>query len=303
MSINIQELTKFYGQQKALDEISFEVQKGEIIGFLGPNGAGKTTTMKIATGYLKPSSGSVEVLGYDSVENSLEVRRNIGYLPQDNPLYLDMYVKEFLRFVGKLHGLKGKRLTSSVNEMIDRCGLEREYKKRIVTLSGGYRQRVGLAQALIHDPAVLILDEPTVGLDPNQILEIRKLIQELGKEKTVIFSTHLMQEVQALCNRAVIINLGKIVADDQVESLKSQQTTQEKITLELDKNIEENFLTEIEGVEQVQSLGDGKYEIYSAKGTDLRAAISKLASEKGWVLLGMKKEEVSIEDVFRDLTK
>ncbi|TAE37787.1 MAG: ATP-binding cassette domain-containing protein [Runella slithyformis] len=222
MSIQIQHLTKLYGLQKAVDDVSFSVRPGEIVGFLGPNGAGKSTTMKIATGYLAATSGQVEVNGFDVAKNPIEVRRSIGYLPEHNPLYLEMYVKEFLEFIGKLYGLKGLALQQQVAQMIEMCGLGAEQRKKIGQLSKGYRQRVGLAQALIHNPPVLILDESTTGLDPNQIVEIRNLIKNVGRNKTVLFSSHIMQEVEAVCDRVVVINQGKIVADRLLADLKNE---------------------------------------------------------------------------------
>ncbi|WP_298360679.1 ATP-binding cassette domain-containing protein [Runella sp.] len=229
MSIRIQHLTKNYGNQKAVNDISFDVNPGEIMGFLGPNGAGKSTTMKITTGYLSATSGRVEVCGFEVAKQSMEVRRNIGYLPEHNPLYTEMYIKEFLRFVGTLYGLKGEKLTLRVSEMIEICGLEVEHRKKIGQLSKGYRQRVGLAQALIHNPPVLILDEATTGLDPNQIVEIRNLIKAVGKEKTVLFSSHIMQEVEAICDRAVIINRGQIVANRTLVELQSEGKSLEEV--------------------------------------------------------------------------
>lgn len=229
MSIQVQNLTKIYGEQRAVNDITFEVNPGEIVGFLGPNGAGKSTTMKIATGYLPATSGTVSVCGFDVQKNPMDVRRNIGYLPEHNPLYLDMYVKEFLEFVGSLYKLKGKPLTNRITEVIDLVGLTLEQKKKIGQLSKGYRQRVGLAQALIHNPPVLILDEPTTGLDPNQLAEIRQVIRNIGKEKTVIFSTHIMQEVEAICDRAIIINQGKIVADGLLKDLRQEGMTMEEV--------------------------------------------------------------------------
>lgn len=233
MSIRIQHLTKLYGAQKAVNDISFDVKPGEIMGFLGPNGAGKSTTMKITTGYLNATSGSVEVCGFDVAKQSMEVRRSIGYLPEHNPLYTDMYIKEFLRFVGALYGLKGEKLRQRVSEMVEICGLELEQNKKIGQLSKGYRQRVGLAQALIHNPPVLILDEATTGLDPNQILEIRTLIKSVGKEKTVLFSSHIMQEVEAICDRAVIINRGQVVANRTLADLRSEGKPLEEVFREL----------------------------------------------------------------------
>lgn len=229
MSIQIQQLTKIYGEQKALDEISFQLNKGEIVGFLGPNGAGKSTTMKILTGYLKATSGTVKVNDFDVQTNSMDVRKNIGYLPEHNPLYLEMYVKEFLRFAGSLYGIDGAKLSQRVKEMIELCGLGVEQNKKIGQLSKGYRQRVGLAQTLIHDPLVLILDEPTTGLDPNQIVEIRNVIKTVGKDKTVLFSTHIMQEVEALCERVIIIDKGKIVTDNSLVSLKENNESLEDV--------------------------------------------------------------------------
>ena len=229
MSIRIQHLTKNYGSQKAVNDISFDVNPGEIMGFLGPNGAGKSTTMKITTGYLSATSGRVEVCGFEVAQQSMEVRRNIGYLPEHNPLYTEMYIKEFLRFVGALYGLKGEKLTMRVAEMIEICGLEVEQRKKIGQLSKGYRQRVGLAQALIHNPPVLILDEATTGLDPNQIVEIRNLIKTVGKEKTVLFSSHIMQEVEAICDRAVIINRGQIVANRTLAELQNEGKSLEEV--------------------------------------------------------------------------
>lgn len=229
MSLKIEHLVKVYGSQSAVDDISFEAKQGEIVGFLGPNGAGKSTTMKIATCYLTATSGKVEVCGYDVEHSAMDVRKNIGYLPEHNPLYLEMYVKEFLEFIGGLYQLKGTNLNKRIAEVIELVGLSLEQKKKIGQLSKGYRQRVGLAQALIHDPKVLILDEPTTGLDPNQLAEIRTVIKNIGKEKTVVFSTHIMQEVEAICDRVVIINHGKIVNDTPLSALKQSGKTLEEV--------------------------------------------------------------------------
>ena len=229
MSISIQHLTKIYGTQKAVNDISFEAEKGEIVGFLGPNGAGKSTTMKVATSYLSATSGQVLINGFDVKTQSMEVRRSIGYLPEHNPLYLEMYVKEFLLFVGNMYGLKGIESNKRIAEMVELCGLSAEQNKKIGQLSKGYRQRVGLAQALIHDPSVLILDEPTTGLDPNQIVEIRNVIKTVGKDKTILFSTHIMQEVEAICDRVIIINRGQIVSDSTLTSLKQNNESLEDI--------------------------------------------------------------------------
>jgi len=234
--LKVQNLTKIYGTQKAVNDISFEAKQGEIVGFLGPNGAGKSTTMKIATCYLTATSGTVEVCGFDVQQSPMEARRNIGYLPEHNPLYLEMYVKEFLEFIGGIYGLKGQNLQRRIDEIIELLGLTLEYKKKIGQLSKGYRQRVGLAQALIHDPKVLILDEPTTGLDPNQLAEIRGVIRNIGREKTVIFSTHIMQEVEAICDRVIIINRGNIVKDTSLNSLQQAGKTMEEVFRELTAN-------------------------------------------------------------------
>ncbi len=229
MSIEVQQLTKLYGNQRAVDAISFSVKPGEIVGFLGPNGAGKSTTMKIATGYLPPSAGTVTVAGHDVTTDPMAVRRSLGYLPEHNPLYPDMYVKEFLQFIGRLHGLKGENLRRRIGDVIELVGLTVEQRKKIGQLSKGYRQRVGLAQALIHNPPVLILDEPTTGLDPNQLADIRQVIKAIGREKTVLFSTHIMQEVEALCDRAVVISRGRLVADATLAELRQPGQTLEEV--------------------------------------------------------------------------
>jgi ABC-2 type transport system ATP-binding protein len=301
LSVSVTNLTKTYGTQNAVDNISFEAGKGQIVGFLGPNGAGKSTTMKISTCYIPPTSGTVHVCGYDVVDSPMDVRRNIGYLPEHNPLYLDMYVHEYLHFIASLHGIKNKGLR--VKEMVGMCGLTVEQNKKIGALSKGYRQRVGLAQAMIHDPQVLILDEPTTGLDPNQILEIRNLIREVGKEKTVIFSTHIMQEVQALCERVIIINKGKIVANGSVGELKNITSSSRTILVEFDKTIDTNLISAIDGVTEIKEIAQGKYEIRSREDKDIRSEIFKVASENKLNLLGLKVEENSLESIFQQLTK
>ncbi len=301
MSLLIKNLTKVYGQQKAVNAISFEVKKGEIVGFLGPNGAGKSTTMKITTGYLPPSEGEVIVEGFDVVQHPLEVKRIIGYLPEHNPLYLDMFVHEYLGFAGGLFGLKGGNLKKRVSEMIELCGLGLEQNKKVESLSKGYRQRVGLAAALIHDPQVLILDEPTSGLDPNQLVEIRKVIKEISKNKTVIFSTHIMQEVQALCDRVIVINRGSIVADDQLDHLLSRQSKSEMIIVEFDKPIAIEELKQIEGVIDIITITDRQYQI--ASGVDIRPAVFRFAADKNLSLLGLKQVDHSLENIFRELTQ
>ena len=301
MSVSVTNLIKTYGAQNAVDDITFEAGKGQIVGFLGPNGAGKSTTMKISTCYIPPTSGTVKVCGYDAVDSPIEVRKNIGYLPEHNPLYLDMYVHEYLLFIAALHQLKNK--SARVKEMVEMCGLTVEQNKKIGALSKGYRQRVGLAQALIHDPQVLILDEPTTGLDPNQILEIRNLIRNAGKEKTVIFSTHIMQEVQALCERVIIINKGKIVANGSVDELKNLTASSRIIIAEFDKDIDITIISAIDGITEVKNTGTGKYEIRSRDDRDVRGDIFKAASEKNLNLLGLKVEESSLESIFQQLTK
>jgi ABC-2 type transport system ATP-binding protein len=302
MSIQISGLTKVYDQQAAVDDLSFSATAGEIVGFLGPNGAGKSTTMKIIAGYIPPTSGSVKVCGHDVVEDSINVRKCIGYLPEHNPLYLDMYVHEYLHFIGSLHVGSRKILNEKVPEMVSMCGLEKEQNKLIRSLSKGYRQRVGLAQAMLHDPQVLILDEPTTGLDPNQIIEIRELIRSVSHDKTVIFSTHIMQEVQALCSRVLIINQGKLVADDIPEKLKSDAATTVVITLEFKEEVTAEELSELEGVLSLRK--NGKLILVEASAeADIRPQIFSFAKTKGYTLLGMNQEVSSMEDVFRKLTK
>ncbi|AHJ98336.1 gliding motility-associated ABC transporter ATP-binding subunit GldA [Hymenobacter swuensis] len=301
--VEVQNLTKTFGPQTAVDNISFSVGKGEILGFLGPNGAGKSTTMKIATGYLPPSAGTVVVDGFDVQTAPLEVRRRVGYLPEHNPLYLDMYVHEYLEFIGSVHGLGGSALRQRVRQLVDRVGLGREQNKQIGALSKGYRQRVGLAQALIHDPGVLILDEPTTGLDPNQIGEIRSLIRELGQDKTVIFSTHILPEVEALCSRAVIINRGRLVADSPVSELGARAAGETIIRAEFEQAIDVAPLRALPGVLAVEAETGHTYRIRARAGADQRGAISRLAAAQGWVLLGLRQEEQSLEQVFQELTK
>ena len=303
MSILVSNLTKTFGEQKALDNISFEVTEGEILGFLGPNGAGKSTTMKIATCFSPPSSGKVEVCGYDVVDQPGEVRKRIGYLPEHNPLYLDMYVREYLQFIGKLHGLRGNELRPRIDEIIQMCGLSREQNKKIEALSKGYRQRVGLAQALIHDPEVLILDEPTTGLDPNQIIEIRHLIGRIGKNKTVIFSSHIMQEVQALCDRVIVINKGQLVANDQIDQLKLQQVQVAVIHVEFSETVDIEKLSAIKGVTKVDQTDHTKYTLEATMEEDIRPVIFQFASDHGLTLVGLQQEEVTMENIFQELTK
>lgn len=299
MSIKVQEVSKLYGKQKALDQVSFEINQGEVVGFLGPNGAGKSTMMKIITGFIPQSSGLVEVNGLNIEAHSLEVRRQIGYLPEHNPLYLEMYVKEYLDHVASIYKL-GKAKKSRIAEMIDLTGLGLEQNKKIGALSKGYRQRVGIAQALIHDPKVVILDEPTTGLDPNQLVEIRNLIMEIGKQKTVMLSTHIMQEVEACCERALIINKGNLVADKKIENLSSELSSK-IIEVEFANHISLDILNQHEGIKEAIAIGDNKFSISSSG--DIRKEIFQMAVKNNWELLEMKSQTQRLEDLFHELTK
>jgi ABC-2 type transport system ATP-binding protein len=302
VSIEVINLTRIYGVQRAVDNISFQVGKGEILGFLGPNGAGKSTTMKVTTCYIPPTSGTVKVSGHDVREAPMEVKRSLGYLAESNPLYMDMYVHEYLNFIASVHKINRQSINQRIASMIELCGLGLEQKKKIGTLSKGYKQRVGLAQALIHDPQVLILDEPTTGLDPNQILEIRELITTIGKEKTVIFSTHILQEVQAICSRVIIINHGKIVADDSVKDLKNLHGSRKIIHLEFERSIDTEKLRTISEIIEIRLVEPGKYQLDIIAGKDIRNDIFRIASENNLPLLGLKQEEISLENVFKKLT-
>jgi ABC-2 type transport system ATP-binding protein len=303
MSIEVVDLKKFYGEQPALGGISFKINTGEIVGFLGPNGAGKSTTMKILTGFIPATSGLAKVCGFNIEEHSIETRGKIGYLPEHNPLYLDMYVKEYLSFVGGIYKLDN--LSTRVQEMIGLVGLEREQKKKIGALSKGYRQRVGLAQAIIHNPEVLILDEPTSGLDPNQLLEIRDLIRTIGQTKTVMLSTHIMQEVEAICDRVIIINNGLLVADDTSKSLQ-QNDHKQVVIVEFDpeNKVQQKQILSIQGVSAVKKLeAANTWLIESSARADLRKSISQEALKNAWLVLSMRTEEKSLEQVFKELTK
>ncbi len=300
MSIKVQQLTKIYGTQKAVNNIDFEVNKGEIVGFLGPNGAGKSTTMKIITCFIPPTEGTAQVCGFDVEQSPQEVKRRIGYLPESNPLYTDMYVKEYLQFVARVQGL-GKEGKNKVAEMIEVTGLELEQRKKIGQLSKGYRQRVGLAQAMIHNPEVLVLDEPTTGLDPNQLADIRQLIIDLGREKTVLLSTHIMQEVQAMCDRVIIINRGNIVANDQTSRLQ-QSANRQIYTVEYNKGIDTQNLADFLEETNIQEIGKNTYRISSEEVVDKRPMLFNFAVEHGLVLLMLNREESSLEEVFRELT-
>lgn len=300
MSIQVTNVTKLYGAQKALNNVSFEIGTNEIVGFLGPNGAGKSTMMKILTCYIPASEGSAKVCGFNTSDQTVEVRRQIGYLPEHNPLYLDMYVKEFLEFTGKLYDVKNIR--PRVADMIEMTGLQKEQNKKIGALSKGYRQRVGLAQAMIHDPKVLIMDEPTTGLDPNQLEEIRELIKKLGKQKTVMLSTHIMQEVEAVCDRVIIINNGSIVANDTTQTLQ-KSTTKQVISVEFDKEVNKQALNNLAGVDEAILVSGNSWKIVADPEKDVRKELFNFAVKNDIGILTLNKEEQKLEDIFKQLTK
>ena len=308
MSIQIQGLTKKYGTQKAVDNISFEVKTGEILGFLGPNGAGKTTTMKVITCFMAPSDGNVEVAGHSIYEDQDAIKKKIGYLPESNPLYYDMYVLEYLQFVAELQMVPKEQVKSRITEMVRVCGLNVEKHKKIGELSKGYRQRVGLAQAMIHNPEILILDEPTTGLDPNQIVEIRKLIRELGREKTVILSTHILPEVEATCDRILIINKGKIVADGTPDSLRKQAHGSEVLRVRIsDAQSCDKLITSLQNIETVAMVdafnnSNDMFLINSKENLSSKREIFNMCVKNNWVLTEMTPIETKLEDIFRELT-
>ncbi len=307
MDIVIENITKKYGAQKAVDNVSFTVKTGEVLGFLGPNGAGKTTTMKAITCFLMPNEGDIKVGGISIKENPDAIKKNIGYLPENNPLYDDMPVVDYLHFVAELHGIPKSNIKDKILEMVNLCGLEGEKHKKVGELSKGYKQRVGLAQALIHEPQVLVLDEPTSGLDPNQIIEIRELIRKIGRERTVILSSHILAEVEATCDRILIINKGKIVADGTSNQLRKQAQGREilKVTIEgSDSNSIYKALQELKQVELVDfiSKGDCQFEVQSKPETSSRKDIFQLCVDKGWFLTELTPTETKLEDVFRELT-
>lgn len=297
MSIEVQNISKTYGTQYALNNVSFNIKQGEIVGFLGPNGAGKSTMMKILTGYLPQTEGDAKVCGLNVAEEAIPVKRKIGYLPEHNPQYLEMYVKEYLAFIAGVYGVDKSRIA----EMISKTGLTPEQHKKIGQLSKGYRQRVGLAAALIHDPEVLILDEPTTGLDPNQLTEIRGLIKEIGKAKTVMLSTHIMQEVEALCSRVIIINKGKIVADRPTADLKDLNA-QPTYEVEFDRSYTKSQLKKITGLKTAEPLAGNRWVLEGTGKTDLRNEVFQFAVAEGGAVLEMKKKENKLEDIFRQLT-
>lgn len=307
MDIVVENLTKQYGPQKAVDNISFRVRTGEVLGFLGPNGAGKTTTMKAITSYLQPTAGSISVGQFDVQAQPDEVRRRIGYLPENNPLYKDMYVIDYLRFVAGLHQIPKERTDQRIMEMLVLCGLEAEKHKKIEELSKGYKQRVGLAQALIHDPEVLILDEPTTGLDPNQIVEIRQLIKDIGREKTVILSSHILAEVEATCDRILIINRGRIVADGTADELRKQSKGSELLQLRIEDGERSDIiaaLRQLPSAEMVDPQEDDHYrfDLQSREGMSSARDVFALCVQNGWVLTQMTTVETKLEDIFRELT-
>ena len=297
MSIVVENITKKYGNQKALDAVSFRIDSGEIVGFLGPNGAGKSTMMKIITTYISQSDGIVSVNGYNVLTEPMLVKQSVGYLPEHNPLYLEMYVKEYIQFNASVHGVDKNR----INEVIAQVGLTPEVHKKISQLSKGYRQRVGLAVALLHNPEVLILDEPTTGLDPNQLVEIRGLIKEIGKTKTVLFSTHIMQEVEAVCDRVIIINKGKIVTDKKVKDLKSNKD--QVVEVEFDLRVEAKLLEKIPKLTEAINLHDNSWQLTFSTSQDMRPAIFDFAHDNGLKLLQSQIKNQDLESLFRSLTK
>jgi ABC-2 type transport system ATP-binding protein len=308
MDITVSNLTKTYGSQRAVDNISFQVKTGEILGFLGPNGAGKTTTMKVLTCYMAPSDGSVKIGDYDIFSDSEKIKKHIGYLPENNPLYLEMPVLEYLAFVAEVQGVPSDQIPVRLRSIVGKCGLNKEKHKKIGELSKGYRQRVGLAQALIHDPEILILDEPTTGLDPNQIVEIRNLIREIGKEKTVILSTHILGEVEATCDRILIINNGQIVADGTPESVSNQAKGQFVLNVQFLAESGAPIAEKLRALPAVSSVEvfpemPHWYQVTSEEDIETREAIFKLCVSENWILTEMTPVEESLEDIFRDLTK
>jgi ABC-2 type transport system ATP-binding protein len=300
MSIEVKGLTKIYGEQKAVDNISFSTARGEIVGFLGPNGAGKSTTMKIITGYLLPDAGTALVCGIDVKQQPLETKKKIGYLPEANPLYYDMYVREYLDFIAGIHGIPLKK--ERIEAVIATVGLSPERKKKIGQLSKGYKQRVGLAAALIHDPEVLILDEPTTGLDPNQIIEIREVIKQLGQHKTILFSSHILQEVEAICDRVVIINKGKLVADDTLDQLRAKSNNSQSIRVAFKENVEAGLLQALSGVQSVTKISDTEWELFCTNASDVKRLLLELSLQHNLNISALQSGEQRLEEVFRQLT-
>jgi ABC-2 type transport system ATP-binding protein len=296
-------LTKFYGEVKALEEVTFDVRQGEILGFLGPNGAGKTTTMRILTGFLSPTSGTAKVAGYDVVENSLEVRRLTGYLPETVPLYNEMRVRDYLGYMARIRGVPRRRIRERVDDVVGRCGLTEVADRLIGHLSKGYRQRVGIAQALVHDPQVLILDEPTIGLDPVQVREVRQLIKSMAGERTIILSTHILPEVSMTCERVLIIHKGRIVAEDTPEGLSRRLQQSERILVRLARPPSQPLraFSQLDGVVRVESVGNNLFAIETPPGNDIRERVAEFVVQNGWGLLELRREELTLEDIFVNL--
>lgn len=296
MSIEVENISKVYGEQKALNTISFSINTGEIVGFLGPNGAGKSTLMKILTTYINATTGTAKVSDFNVEINKQDVQKNVGYLPEHNPLYLDMYVKEYLKFNADIYNISSTR----IQDVIELTGLTPEAHKKIGELSKGYRQRVGLANALLHDPSVLILDEPTTGLDPNQLVDIRRLIKNIGKDKTVFLSTHIMQEVEAICDRVIIINKGEIVADKKLKDLRDEK--EQTVIVEFDYRVEEAFLLKLPKVKTVKNTFDFSYEITFSTAKDMRSHVFDFAYDNDLKILQLNQKNASLETLFRELT-
>jgi len=299
MSITVKNLSRFYGEQKAVNDISFSIQPGEIVGFLGPNGAGKSTTMKMITGYLQPAAGEISVCGIDVKKEPLQVKKKIGYLPESNALYYDMFIREYLHFIADVHGLNDRN--KRIADVMELTGLMPEAGKKLGQLSKGYKQRAGLAAALLHDPEVLILDEPTSGLDPNQIVEIRNVIRDQGKNKLVLFSSHIMQEVEAICDRVIIINKGTIVADDSLANLQ-QRSTRKLIRVQFREALEPQWLQRLPGVTEVQKLDSTSWSLATEDPETVRRELKKLEAAQGLDIVSLQSETQSLEDVFRSLT-
>ena len=303
MSIAVKEISKRYGSQLAVNKVSFEVHSGEIVGFIGPNGAGKSTTMKMITGTLSPDSGSIRINDLSALEHQREIRGMIGYLPENNPLYHEMYIREYLQYVAGIYKLNGKKARERISIVIEMTSLSREVSKKIGNLSKGYRQRVGLAQALIHDPEILILDEPTSGLDPNQLVEIRNLVSNIGKEKTVLLSTHILQEVEAICDRVIIINNGGIVADDDAQRLKEKgEGLTQTIHIELDEVTKPEIWKKLLFIDHVKSIGNNQFLLETRELRDIRGDIFNFAVSQGLTILSLSLRKKSLEEVFRELT-
>jgi ABC-2 type transport system ATP-binding protein len=300
MSIIVEGIQKKYGSQLAVGGVSFELQRGEIVGFLGPNGAGKSTTLKMITGYVKPDAGTIQVEGLSVQSQSLAVRKKIGYLPEANPLYYDMYVREYLHFIAGVHEIKNPE--PAISEVINLTGLSREAHKKCGQLSKGYKQRVGLAAALVHNPPVLILDEPTSGLDPNQIVEIREVIRKQGADKTILFSSHILQEVEAVCDRVIILHQGKVVADNRIRQLQETKNAEQLLEVQLREEVDQEQWMQLPGILHLTALGGGRYRISTQDAEILSKDLLQWAVQRGYTLLSLQREQSSLEDVFRQLT-